>query len=151
MDTLFHFIENKLNEGTKLIKLTNEIHAYCNEEIIAYCKSMSIYSNNKNTYNRVKLTQFSNDIFEMILICWNENSETKIHDHPENGCLLYVIDGSMVEYSYDNNLQLLDTNELKQKNVSYMDNSFGLHKIKCNQKTLSLHIYSPPNHKITYY
>jgi len=92
----------------------------------------------------------------MIIICWNSNQSSKIHDHPDNGCLLKVLQGSLTEYNYkfnDNDLQIKNCNKLNVNDIGYQEGSTGLHKI-CNEnnnKVISLHIYSPPNYKCKIY
>ena len=84
----------------------------------------------------------------MILICWSSNSESKIHDHPEKGCILQLFEGVLEEHLYDSDLNLIKLTTINSNNTSYMDNNIGFHKIKCIEKAMSLHIYSPPNHKM---
>jgi cysteine dioxygenase len=97
------------------------------------------------------LDNYSNDIFELVLICWDKNSETKIHDHPTKGCILYLIDGKLEEELFDKSLKKIKNSIFERNNVSYMHNKKGYHKIKCLEKTISLHIYSPSNYKINTY
>ena len=51
---------------------------------------------NKTTYSKIKLPQ-SGKHFDMYLICWNPHQETKIHDHPEGGCPMMVLEGELHE------------------------------------------------------
>ena len=44
---------------------------------------------------------FRNEKYEIYLICWNKKQISKIHDHPENGCILKVLKGELIEYRYD--------------------------------------------------
>jgi hypothetical protein len=147
MNKLYNFINDKLSKDLLLKDIKDNIFLYIDIETINYCKSNAIYNNNKK-YNRKKLHEYSNDLFEIILICWDENSETSIHDHPEKGCILYLIDGILEEQIYDVNLTLHKTTKINSKTTSYMENSLGYHKIKCINNAISLHIYSPPNYKI---
>jgi cysteine dioxygenase len=72
--------------------------------------------------------------------------ETKIHNHSENGCLLKILEGNMVEEIYDKNFVLQENNNLIKDNVRYIYDSIGIHKMKNKEEnTISLHIYSPPN------
>jgi cysteine dioxygenase len=81
--------------------------------------------------------------FEMFVVCWLPNQETKIHNHPEGGCLLKILEGNMIEELYDKNFVLQEKNNLVMSDVRYIDDSIGIHKMKNNKEnTISLHIYS---------
>lgn len=107
------------------------------------------------TYCRKKLESYSNDRFEFILISWNPNQSSPIHDHPESGCLLKILKGELVEEIYDRSDELnhLTTNKLQTSSVSYMESNRILHRIvnETNTPTISLHIYSPPNYNCKCY
>tara|TARA_B110000285_G_C14981269_1_gene541492 strand:+ start:329 stop:754 length:426 start_codon:yes stop_codon:yes gene_type:complete len=84
--------------------------------------------------------------FEIFVVCWLPYQETKIHNHSDNGCLLKILEGNMVEDIYDKNFIFKENNNLIKDNVRYIDDSIGIHKMKNNEEnTISLHIYSPPN------
>jgi len=84
--------------------------------------------------------------FEMFVVCWLPNQETKIHNHPVGGCLLKILAGNMIEELYDKNFVLQEKNNLVMSDVRYIDDSISIHKIKNKEEnTISLHIYSPPN------
>ena len=94
-----------------------------------------------------RITLYSCIYFEIILICWSPKSESPIHDHSKNGCLMKILEGCLEEELYDTNI--IKTNHfIRTKNdVNYIDNSIGYHKIYNNYfPTYSLHIYSPINH-----
>jgi hypothetical protein len=146
MDKLYNYINEKLSNGILLKDIKDNIFTYFDSETINYCELKANY--NENKYNRIKINDYSNELFEMILICWDTNSETKIHDHPERGCILYLIDGQMEEYLYNKDLVLYKTTSFNSKSTSYMENSLGYHKLRCIDKAISLHIYSPPNYKM---
>ena len=40
---------------------------------------------------------------ECFALIQNKNSFTKIHDHPDKGCLLKVLSGYLIEECYNNN------------------------------------------------
>jgi len=146
MNKLFEYLNQKSLKNTNLKEIKKSLAEYINDDIIDYCYSKAIF--NLKKYNKIKLTEFSNDKFELVLICWDEKSETLIHDHPDNGCVLYLMDGELEEELYNKSLKLIKKSVYKPRNISYMDNSKGYHKIKCQKKAISLHIYSPPNYQI---
>jgi cysteine dioxygenase len=96
---------------------------------------------------------FQNDNYELILIKWKPNSESLIHDHSKNGCILKVIEGTLKETLYDKNIKEIKQTIYNKEEVNYINNQIGYHKITNlnNTDTYSLHLYSPPNHKIKYY
>ena len=104
----------------------------------------------QNTYHKEKVFECS--IFDMYIITWNNNQESKIHNHASKGCLNKVLMGTLNETIYDKNLLKLNTNSNPTNHISYIDDLIGFHKIK-NSDTLSvsLHIYSPPNFKTNYF
>ena len=105
---------------------------------------------NPDYYHRTKV--FSNKDFEIFVITWNINQHSKIHDHSENGCYMLLLQGELTEEIYKN-IDItypMSTTVIKQGFVGYIDNNIGYHKIKNASTTdvaISLHVYSPPNHK----
>jgi len=146
MEELYQFINSNLSRGILLKDIKDDLFSFCSPEVIKYCEQKANYTTGK--YNRIKLTDYSNEIFEIILICWDTGSETRIHDHPDKGCALQLMKGCLQEHLYDSNIKLKKINTIISNNTSYMENSIGYHKIKCIDAALSLHIYSPPNHKM---
>ena len=111
---------------------------------IDYIKYINFDTEN---YKRTKLHNYSNDKFELILICWNKDQNTKIHSHSDNGCLMKILEGEIEETIYDNNINYINKNIYKKDNVSFIHNEYGYHKIKAKEMSISLHLYSPPNYK----
>lgn len=97
------------------------------------------------TYNKDLL--YRNNDFEIVFITWGINAESCIHSHPENGCILTILDGDLIEERYNNNGELFEYNFLKMGNIGYMENKIGKHRIinKNDFNVYSLHIYSPSN------
>jgi hypothetical protein len=148
MNSLFKFVNSSLLTGLRLKTIKDNLPCHFSPDVIEYCKKKSIYSENK--YNRIKLHEYSNEIFELILICWNSNSETRIHDHPEDGCVMHLISGNLEEHLYNCKGELQKITKLNIGESTYMENSIGYHKIRCVDKAMSLHIYSPINHKMLF-
>jgi len=102
-------------------------------------KNENIYG----TYSRNTL--FRNDFFEIIFITWGAKSKSPIHDHPENGCILTVLDGNLIEERYNPQGELYSNNFLKSGDIGYMENYIGKHRITNpnDRNVYSFHIYSP--------
>ena len=102
---------------------------------------------NEHTYHKESV--YKNDVIEIIVISWNTNQKSKIHDHPDNGCLIKILRGCLSEEVYEKNdseFDLVKRNELTTGMIGYQEGKHGLHKIlNSDNKTISIHIYSPPN------
>ena len=89
---------------------------------------------NTDYYKRIKLDKYSNDKFELILICWNKDQITKIHSHSDNGCLMKILEGEIEEIIYDKNKNIINKNIYKKNiykknNVSFIHNEIGYLKL----------------------
>jgi inositol oxygenase len=141
---LFTEVNKNLEKNIKLEDLKDLLNNYEGNDWNDYVEFKD------NTYSK-KIFR-SNNLFEIIIISWNNNQNSPIHNHPENGCLMKILKGSLVEERYDNDLKKIETSICNYKDVSYINGSKILHKIlNKNQKTVSIHIYSPPNFKIKTY
>ena len=132
-------ILNKKN--CKVLKCFNLIKKYNSND----WKLHKNYFNNKNENKYYKKILFRNEYFELVLIKWNKGSTTSIHCHPSNGCLLKILEGSLEEKRYIENM-LYQTNKLKVNEIGFMDDVLGGHKITALEESYSLHLYSPPNY-----
>ncbi len=146
MQDLYNYINSAIKDGLPLTEIKPNIKDFINQSVITHLYSNAKYSLGK--YNRIKMSDYSNELFEIILICWDKDSNTKIHDHPDGGCILHLINGELEEHLYDKQLSLITITKVVPGMSSYMDNSIGYHKIKSPDYSMSLHIYSPPNHKM---
>lgn len=127
-----------------------------NNNLKLFSEQFNAYPNNylseliKYSDTRRKII-YSNPKYELILLRWHPYYESKIHNHPENGCLFKLLQGELIEKKYDKSLNLIKTKNLNNDSINYIDNSLCYHKIINNSDFLSysLHIYSPPNFKMT--
>ena len=88
-----------------LYKLIYDLAKYNNKNLYLFSNKIKKYNLNyliehygiikKNTYNKNIL--YRNDNFEIILISWDKNICTNIHRHPENGCIMNILDGCLKE------------------------------------------------------
>ena len=141
---LFLSVNNEMKKRVHLKNMRPIINEYNNIDWKKY-----VYFDN-NKYNRN--TVYENENIEMVIISWNNNQKSGLHDHPKNGCLMKILDGELNEYIYDEKLNLLKIKNCKKDCISYQECKNGIHDIiNKNNKTVSLHIYSPPNHDITRY
>lgn len=94
-----------------------------------------------NTETYCSNTLFRNEKFEIRLLCWKPLQKTVMHAHPENGCLMKILEGELNEEKHIGSTVL--KNNYKKGDVSYTKTS-ELHTLR-NMETdsVSLHIYSP--------
>ena len=110
---------------------------------------------NQNPYYKYIL--YNSELFDIVHIKWTKNSESKIHDHPKNGCVVMVLnDGKLSEHTFLNSIKLnkimrINTETLMYKDIGYKIADRELHKIKAEAYTETLHVYIPGNHKLKYY
>lgn len=88
--------------------------------------------------------------YEVILLCWDKNSETPIHGHDGQDCWVYQVQGDVEEIRYEENdsgaLEESHRMELSEGGLSYMNDEMGYHLIKniSNQRAMTLHVYAAP-------
>lgn len=144
LEKLFLTISEKVKNNHKLEDLNDLLKSYKGNDWEDYIN----FSDVKYTRNNV----FSDDIIEMVVICWNDNQKSGIHDHPDNGCLMKILQGEITEECYNNKLELVKINNNKINDIGYQEGKTGLHNIiNSNNKSVSLHIYSPPNYKSNFF
>lgn len=121
-----------LNSFSKLknIKNINRIFYNYNIDFKKY------YINNPKNYEKKII--YKNEDYELVLINWEKGSFTNYHNHPENGCVLKVLDGKLYEIN-DGKSIVLNKNDV---NFKLKDD---YHRIIALEKSYSLHYYSPSN------
>lgn len=115
---------------------------------------MSYVMINPDKYNKILVVPpEENSDFDMYIITWNKHQESLIHNHSENGCVYKVLQGSISEEHYNIDLKLNSSKLVCKNIVGYIDNTIGYHKMINNtdEVVVTLHIYSPPNYKTTYF
>ncbi len=113
-----------------------------------------------NKYTR-NLVDAGNGKFNLMILCWAESQGSSIHDHTNSHCFMKCIQGSLIETKYawpkddenENNeepMHILSRTELKEGQVTYINDSIGLHRVENPSHTdtaITLHLYVPPyNH-----
>jgi hypothetical protein len=96
-------------------------------------------------YNRQLVVR--NDLFDILVISWKKDQKSKIHDHPDKGCLMIVMQGEIHENLFvnkDNNVIKINENKLKIGDIGYKERNHILHDIAGMENSVSLHIYAPP-------
>jgi len=89
MENLINFLKSKLTKDTCLLEIKDKIKDF-------ECFNESIKKKTDKSFERQLI--FRNDIFEVFIIFWEKDYSTNYHFHPNNGCILKVIKGQLLEY-----------------------------------------------------
>jgi predicted metal-dependent enzyme (double-stranded beta helix superfamily) len=93
---------------------------------------------------------YRHELFEILLLCWNPMQSTALHDHPEQGCVLKVLQGTLWEEKYKIGIhEPFQTASLEAGSVGFMDNTMGIHRVtnKGELPAVSLHVYAPAGYQ----
>ncbi len=131
-------VKKELEQSNKVKNVKNILMNYDGKDL-----DLNNYSIKKNKYNRNVL--YRDELFEILVLVWDKNVESPVHDHPDNGCCLKILKGELKEIKFKKNGNIED-NYIKNNDISYIDNTIGIHKIKALDYTYSIHVYSPPNY-----
>jgi cysteine dioxygenase len=101
---------------------------------------------NTRRYNRIPLDYLKNSEIEFVIITWKKGQSAPLHNHPEHGCIVKILQGNLTEFLYDFKRELKNVKHCGVNSVTYMDDTIGLHEVVATEDTVSLHIYSPPNY-----
>ena len=95
---------------------------------------------------------FKNDEFELYLFSWFPHAKSPIHNHPEKGCFVKILDGTLTEEVFTNKkeLKLINKQNLDTNSIGYRSGDYILHRIKneTNNIVKSIHIYFHQNFKV---
>jgi predicted metal-dependent enzyme (double-stranded beta helix superfamily) len=158
-----HFLKSKSN---KLEFNLKECQSYVNQishfEFLDYIRKSNLKKTNDvivedvkteiKKINRTKLHETKD--YEIILISWAPGAKSHIHNHPVNGCIYKILDGILIEETYDpKTIELTNLITLLPNDIGYIDNTICYHKIYNPEpfQAYSLHIYSPPNFNMSIY
>lgn len=139
--SLCNMLKELTNEikSKKLIELKNIVQSYNIDEVEQHIRF------DDQTYQRK--TIYENKHVEFVVICWKKGQKSKIHDHPDKGCILRLHSGHLKETRYTHDLQNKAITYIRPDMTTYIDNIQGYHEVEALQDSVSLHIYSPPRYK----
>lgn len=147
LDLLFDHITNELKAGKTLKSQSFILERYTGSD----WKPYKFFS--PNHYSRIVVR--INDLLEMVVVCWEIDQGCPIHDHPENGCLVKILQGQVRESTYQliDNPVMTNSRMLLLNSIAYQEGGLVGHEIFNNsgKRATSLHLYSPPNYKPNYY
>tara|TARA_B100001094_G_scaffold330346_2_gene395346 strand:+ start:923 stop:1297 length:375 start_codon:yes stop_codon:yes gene_type:complete len=111
---------------------------------------MSFFKIVNQKYSNVKL-RIPFPLIDIYYFKWNESKTIPIHNHANKGCLMFLMKGSIYEKLYNENFKLKRINQYISPSISYINNKLGLHSIKPEKGSQSLHFYYPKGHKTKYF
>lgn len=143
LEGLFKFYESKL-KNVNLSTLTTYPALYSGDDWKKYEKYSDIGYQRKLAYR--------GDNVEILILSWKKGQKSKIHNHPDNGCILTLLKGKIKETRYEiKDISVVNETIINTYEPSYIDNSECYHDIEALEDSVSLHIYSPPNYRPTYF
>lgn len=129
---------NLISNRDNFVELANSIHS-----------TYSVKQKNDGTYSKELIQSTEN--FDIYRITWGKNAKTRIHDHAENGCILYLVSGLITEIRYNNDLTEIERKQIKPNETSYITNKDSYHSILGDEFSISYHLYSPSGHSTKYF
>jgi len=113
-------------------------------------KKYRLFDPMKN-YTR-NLIATDDETFTLLLLCWNANKKSPIHDHPCDGCWLRVCEGSIQETRYKINgetdeMEVTSDETFADDAPAFIKDSMGYHSVGNPCKStpaVTLHLYCPP-------
>jgi len=100
----------------------------------------------EENYCRVPL--IARDEYDLLLCCWKPGQESPFHGHPNQGCLVKILSGTLTEkvrfINGESEIRLNNKDE-----VGYITDKIGIHRVKNNsqENAVSLHLYAPGGYK----
>jgi cysteine dioxygenase len=140
-------ISNKIDNGYLLRDMNNDLLNYNGIDWLNY------ECNKEGKYTR-KIVYRDNNI-DIVIIAWNPHKESGVHNHPDRGCLLRIMRGTLIEkiFSLQKDLECIKEHILSDNMISYQEGKNGIHNIQnaTDEIIISIHIYSPPNFKTEFF
>jgi cysteine dioxygenase len=144
---LFDAIDRELQAGKRLRDLGPVLSSYSGDD----WKEYESYHPNHYSRNRVHM----NERIELLVLCWEIGQGCPVHDHPENGCLVRVMQGEVTEniYRLEEKPVFLSSSVLPTNGIAYKESTQILHEIinHSGRRAASIHIYAPPDYKPRYF
>jgi cysteine dioxygenase len=147
LDELFNAIDAELRKGRKLKDLGSLLSAYEGDD----WKQHESYNPTHYSRNLVRM----NELIEILVLCWEVRQGCPVHDHPENGCLVRIMQGEVTEniYKLNEKPEFVSSSILPAGGIAYKEGRTILHEIfnHTNRRAASIHIYSPSSYRPNYF
>lgn len=84
--------------------------------------------------------------FDIFILTWKPGCGTRVHNHPNTGCIYKILEGELNEDIYDSHLETktsLQSTKLIKGQTGYIDDNIGFHRIwnPSKKTSVSIHIY----------
>ena len=140
--------QNLNGDNLSIIKkeVKEALNQYDGEDWTLYVNECS------NSYNRELI--HSSPEYDLVIITWCKNQGCKIHNHPENGCTVKILQNNITEELYEpKTLKLCKSTTYKKDEIMYIDDTIGYHRMcnKYDEPCVSLHVYAPGKYKPTFF
>ena len=138
-------IYKELNDENLYIirdRVKETVNKYNGDDWISYVNECG------KSYNRELI--YSSPEYDLVIITWCKDQGCKIHNHPENGCTVKILQNSITEELYNpDTLELCKSSTYKKGEIMYIDDTIGYHRMcnKCDDPCVSLHVYAPGKYK----
>jgi len=99
---------------------------------------------------------FPTPFIDIYKIKWNIGVQSKVHDHSNYGCIMFLYKGIIKENIYKENihskkLEIIKTNLHTAPKITYISDKIGYHDVKSLECSESIHFYFPKGHKTNIY
>ncbi len=101
--------------------------------------------------NYCRIPLIAKDEYDLLLCCWKPGQMAPIHGHPNQGCLVKIISGTLTEeIIYNNGKKEIRVN--RESDVGYIHDSIGQHSVsnESTENAVSLHLYAPGGYNPTF-
>lgn len=149
---LYNTIKKKLDSIDSNLLLDN-LQTYEEQN-----KNIDIKEIKNGEASYIKHIIYSSDAFDVVYIKWNQNSYTKIHDHPDKCCILKILSGKLIEETYEKYMyysrECIDLHQIKtlyKDDICFRTSDKILHKIIAQTETHTIHVYVPGKYTPKYY
>jgi len=110
-------------------------------------KQIACFSNEKY----IRFNVYKSSEVDIQLISWSPQQGSPKHNHPNQGCLMKILEGSLTEtrYSSKNVGQVVNKGKYSVGDILFIQDSLGYHVIENRevQPAISLHVYAPGFYK----
>lgn len=108
-----------------------------------------------HTYTRNLIYQDPDMRFALILLCWNISQMTPIHNHTNAQCFYKLLQGELIERTYDEpapgdkKKRMVMKEEIRLDKIGgtgYIDDGMGIHMVENglpSEPCVTLHLYTP--------
>lgn len=160
-----HSMQTASLDTTNLTALIDDLNTLASDEqkialiedvVIDFSEFEKYHHFGEHSYGRNLI--YSNEDFEVILMCWRSGQQSVAHDHSDSLCVMKCIAGLLEEQRYTKHpvsgeftsvIVPTSLNTLERNQAISITDSEGLHSLKNTSPddACTLHFYFPPIHQ----